>query len=155
MAKDRYEQLIKPHLKDIPEMYDTMTEEQIANALGVSRSSFERYKRIHPELVEALHSARQRLVKELKVTLKMKAMGFRYTESKTTERSTGGEVLSSVTETYERYAQPDLGSIHLLLKNLDPTWHNDDVQILEIKKKQIEVMEKKASENDWMVENGE
>lgn len=153
MAKDKYTTNILPYLADIPTMYDTMTEEQIAKALGVSRASFENYKKAHPELRAVLFSAKKKLVSDLKETLKMKAKGYRYTEKKKTVKTMGGQEVSSVEETFERYAQPDLGAIHLLLKNYDEEWHNDDTQTLAIKQKQVDIAEKKASESDWIAEN--
>ena len=155
MAKDKYTTNVLPFLADIPKMYDTMTEEQIAKALGVSRASFENYKKAHPELRAVLFSAKKKLVEDLKETLKMKAKGYRYTEKKKTEKRVGGEVISCVEETFERYAQPDLGAIHLLLKNNDPEWHNDDVQTMAMKQKTVDIAEKKASENDWVTPDGE
>ena len=45
--------------------------------------------------------------------------------------------------------QPDTGAIHLLLKNIDPNWRNDDATTLELKKRQTEIAEKKADAAEW------
>ena len=38
---------------------------------------------------------------------------------------------------------------HLLLKNLDPNWHNDDAETLDIKKKQVELQKQKLEQDNW------
>lgn len=146
--KNKYETNVKPHLKDIPRWYETMTEAQIAKKLGVSVASFEIYKNRYPELVECLQSGKELLIDELKATLKMKAKGFKYTETKKTIREVDGKKVK-VIEEYEKYSQPDTGAIHLLLKNIDTNWHNDDKATLDIKRKQLELNEKKLEQDEW------
>ena len=58
------------------------------------------------------------------------------------------DVIAKV-ETYKKYAQPDTGAAHLLLKNLDPNWHNDDAETLDIKKKQVELQKQKLEQDNW------
>ena len=52
-------------------------------------------------------------------------------------------------EKYKRYAHPDLGAIHLLLKNLDDSWRNDDKTAVDIKKQQLEIQREKAENAAW------
>lgn len=146
--KDKYFSHIEPNLKKIPKMYETMTESQIAKKLGVSVASWENYKRDHPELIEALRCGKEDLIDELKATLKKKAKGYYYTEKKKIIREYKGEK-EKVVEEHEKYAQPDTGAAHILLKNLDPDWHNDDKQTLELKKKQLEIQERKLEADEW------
>ena len=136
--KSRYETHVKPFLADISEWYELLTEEQIAKKLGVSVASFENYKRQYSELRECLKSGREHLIEELKITLKKKAKGFHYTETKKYIKQEGDKKVQIV-ETYERYAQPDTGAIHLLLKNLDETWRNDDKATIDIKREKLEL----------------
>lgn len=146
--RNKYETNVRPHLKDIPKWYETLTEGQIAKKLGVSVASFELYKNKYPELKECLLGARESLIEELKATLKMKAKGYTYKETKKTIREVNGEKVK-VIEEYEKYAHPDTGAIHLLLKNLDADWHNDDKQTMEMKRKQLELNERKIEQNEW------
>lgn len=146
--KNRYYTHVQPNLQKIPEWLETMTEAQIAARLGISVCSFEKYKTLYPELIEALQTGREQLCRDLKETLKKKAKGFYYTEKKTTQRKENGKAVI-VVETFEKYAQPDTGAIHLLLKNIDPEWTNDDRQNLEIKKKQLEIQKQKADNAEW------
>ena len=146
--KNKYENHIKPYLQKIPKWYETMTEGQIAKKLGVSVASWENYKNEHPELVQCLQAGKESLVEELKATLKKKAQGFYYTEKKKIIRDDGQDKLKIVEE-YDKYALPDTGAIHLLLKNLDDEWRNDDKPTYELKKKQIDIMQQKADQAEW------
>ena len=146
--KSRYETNVKPFLKLIPTWYATMTESQIAKKLGISVSSFEKYKNENQELRDALQTGKELLIEELKSALKMKAKGFTYTETKTTIRREGDRDVKTIEE-FERYAQPDTGAIHLLLKNLDESWRNDDKATMEMKREQLEIAKKKAENESW------
>ena len=148
--KNKYETHIQPNLAKISEWVATMTEAQIAQKLGINVRSFDRYKVDHEELRDALRAGKQDLIEELKATLKMKAKGFRYTEEKVIEKfDEAGNSTGKTVETYKKYAPPDLGAIHLLLKNLDDTWRNDDKATQDLKKEQVEIAKMKAEENNW------
>lgn len=144
----KYETHVEPYLKDIAEWVSTMSEAQIAKALGIAMSSFELYKNEHPELRQALQEGKRTLVEELKDTLKKKARGFKYTEKKTTVKQQNGTHVITV-ETYERYSPPDTGAIHLLLKNLDDTWRNDDADTMKLKRDKLEMERQKAESENW------
>lgn len=146
--KSLYETHVKPHLSEIQEWYELLTEGQIAKKLGISSATFENYKKKYPELLEMLQKGKQHLIEELKSSLKKKAIGFTYKEKKTTVRDEGGQKIRIIEE-FERYAQPDTGAIHLLLKNLDDEWHNDDQATIDMKKKQIEIAQQKADAENW------
>ena len=145
--KGKYETHVKPRLKEIVEWYEYYTEGQIAKKLGITQRTFTSYKKDHAELQEALISGRDALITDLKKTMKQKAKGFTYTETKRTIREIDGK-RTVLIEEYERYAQPDTGAIHLLLKNLDETWRNDDKATMDIKRGQLELAREKE-ENKW------
>lgn len=146
--KNKYETHVKPYLNQIQEWYEDLDERQIADQLGIAVSTWEKYKNQYPELREVLKKGKQHLVSELKTSLKKKAKGFYYEETKTCIREVGGKQVK-VIEKYKKYAQPDTGALHLLLKNLDENWHNDDQVTIDIKKKQLELTERKVDQNDW------
>lgn len=145
---NKYETNVKPYLNDIREWYTRMTIGEIADQLCVSRRSFYNYIEQHKELAEALESGKKQLVKELKDTLKRKAMGFYYTEKRKTIKEVNG-VNNIITEEVERYSPPDTASIHLLLKNLDETWHNDDAITIQQKQAKIDLEKQKAEQDIW------
>lgn len=145
--KGRYETHVQPFLPQIAEWYELLTEGQIAKKLGISVASFENYKNQHQELRDCLKHGRENLIEDLKNTLKKKARGFTYEETKTYIKEEGGKSVKII-EKYKRYAQPDTGAIHLLLKNLDDTWRNDDKVSVDLKREKME-LEKQKAENDW------
>lgn len=147
--KSKYETHVKPYLSQIEEWFQDLDERQIAvERLGIAVSTFENYKKKYPELREALKKGRQHLVGELKASLKKKAKGFYYEETKTSIRQEGGKEVK-VIEKYKKYAQPDTGAIHLLLKNYDPTWTNDDQTTIDLKREQLELAKQKAENDNW------
>lgn len=153
MAKSKYDSHVKPHLDKITKWTEDLTDEQIAARLRISRKSFIEYKKQHPELVEALEKGKKRLVVELKDTLKKKAKGFYYEEVKTVkihnpDSDAEPEWIEKI-EINRKYAQPDTGAAHLLLKNLDPTWRNDDAETMKLKKQQVEIQKQKLEQDNW------
>lgn len=127
-----------------------MTEGQIAKKLGIAPSTFELYKTKYPELIDALSRGKEILIDDLKDSLRKKARGFHYTETKRTYmENEAGEQLGVVrVESTEKYAAPDTGAIHLLLKNLDNDWRNDDKATMDLKREKLE-LEKQKSEDTW------
>lgn len=151
--KSKYEELVIPHLKDITKWTEDLTDAEIAERLNISRRTFATYKKEHPELREAIEKGKKVLVQQLKDTLKKKAKGFYYEEVKTVkihnpDADADQEWIERI-EVNRKYAQPDTGAAHLLLKNLDPTWHNDDRETMDIKKKQVELQKQKLEQDNW------
>ena len=146
--KSKYETHVKPFLSDIQEWYELLTEEQIAKKLGISVASFENYKRKYPEFKKVLQAGKQSLIEDLKQSLKKKALGFTYKEKKTYIKEVDGQRVKIIEE-YEKYAQPDTGAIHLLLKNLDKDWRNDDQATVDLKREKLELEKQKAENDNW------
>lgn len=146
--KNKYETHVKPYFEKIKKWYLTKTETQIAQKLGITVQSWIKYKNQYPELRELLQDSKEDLVDELKGILKKKAQGFYYTETTKTVIKGDGKEVKKIEER-QRYAQPDTGAIHLLLKNLDDDWHNDDKQTMDIKRKQVELTEQKINNDEW------
>lgn len=150
MAKKRgrksvYDTKIKPHFDDILEMCKTMTDKQISEVLGVGYSTFMKFKSEKIEFQEILKKGRMNLVADLRGILINRAKGFHYEEVETIEEY--GTITKKITK--RKYAQPDVASINLLLKNYDKdNWANDP-QALEIKKKELELKEKQVDNNLW------
>lgn len=146
--KNRYEEAVQPHLTEIEDWIRTMTEDQVAKRLGVSVSAFERYKKAQPELRKALQNGREWLRVDCMSALIKKALGHKETTTKKTVRKVDGVKTTYVEET-ESYYPPDTGALHLLLKNIDPEWHNDDQTTINIKREQLELEKEKAAANNW------
>lgn len=151
--KSKYERCVKPYLDDITKWTEEYTEGEIAEKLKICPETFSRYKTLFPELAEAVANGKTNLVKELKNTLKKKARGFHYEETKITkihnpDDESEQEWIEKI-EVNRKYAQPDTGAIHLLLKNLDPDWRNDDEATMNLKKEQLEIQKKRAEAESW------
>ena len=144
-----YAKQIEPYLDQIAEWYKTMTVRQIAAKLGVSKTSMYTYAKEHPELQAALDNGKAGLVDELQSAIKKKALGFTYEEKTVKESDSEKNGHEVVTTTVTKYMPPDLGSIHLLLKNLDPTWHDADMTTINLKKKELAIKEKRAEDAAW------
>ena len=148
---NKYKTHVEPFLDRIKELALVMTEEQIADTLGIAYSSFRVYKQKYPALNDNLQKGRKDLVCELKSTLIKKAKGYYYEEIKVIEElnpDTGTlEIVRR--EKNKKYAQPDVAAGNLLLKNYDKeNWANDP-QALELRRKEIELAERKLEAVEW------
>lgn len=165
---DKYEKYVEPYLDKIKNMALTMTEEQIAESLGVSISTWRRYKKCHEPLQIALKRGRNDLVTDLKSALIKKAKGYEYTEKKVIsqrvkwpddlyallieagfreEQIEQAELIK--TEITTKHVAPDVAAANLLLKNYDREfWRNDPAEY-ELRKKSIDLQEKKFENDSW------
>lgn len=142
---NKYETHVKPYLEDIKKWCQTMTEKQIARKLGIAYSSWCLYKNDYSELSETIKKGRQSLVVELKSTLIERAKGFQYTEKKVIKE--GGEVVRE--EIYTKSSLPDVAALNLLLKNYDKENWSNDPQVIELRKKELELRERQIENNEW------
>lgn len=152
MRQGKYETYVEPYLNEITKMAETQTEGEIAQRLGISVSSFKNYKAQHEELKEAIRKGRQSgrtaKIEKYKSLLEKRAEGFHYTETKKVIRSVDG-VRTQVVEEYEKYSPPDVGALHLLLKNLDDEWTNDDKKTMDLKKEKLEIERLRTELNNF------
>lgn len=146
--KNLYVSHVEPHLASIKTWSRFETEADIAKRLGVGYTNFKRYKADHKELADALREGKQDLVAELKDALRRKALGFHYEETKTTQRKENGKTIVSI-ETFKKYSPPDTVAAHLLLKNYDEDWHNDDCETIKQKRKALEQTDKRIEAQEW------
>lgn len=144
--KSAYEITIKPRFSDILKWLENgATERQIADNLGVSYSTFNKYKAEKTEFAEFLKNGRKSLVIQLRGVLVKKALGFSYKETK--KIIVGGEV-ERVEETVKT-ALPDVAALNLCLKNYDPDEWANDPQALKLKEKELELKREIADRDAW------
>lgn len=141
---NKYELCIKPYLDKIPEWYQRMDEGQMCKMLGVGKTSWAAYKKEYPEFAQCFVQGKLELVDQLYSALKRKALGFHEITKK--DVLVDGEVITLENDTYY---PPDLGSIHLLLKNLDESWHNDDKTTIELRRAELELKRERAAAENW------
>ena len=124
---------------------DLMTEAQIAKKLSVGYRNFCDYKRLYPQLEQAIKKGRSNLVMDLKSVLIKKAKGFSYEEKKIISDSDG----YTRKEVTQKYAPPDVAAINLLLKNYDKDNWSNDPQALKLKQEELELKKKQIEANNW------
>ena len=89
------------------------------------------------------------LVSDLQSALIKRAKGYEWTEVQILRSEDADGNVAVSTRTTNKHVPPDLGSIHLLLKNYDPEWRNDDATTLDLKRKELELKERRADADDW------
>lgn len=142
---NKYYTHVLPNLDKIEQLALTMSEEQIAKTLGIGYTSWKKYKNLYPTINDRIKKGRTQLVAELKSTLIQKARGFMYEETETIYEH-GREVKKVVKN---KYAQPDTGASHSLLKNYDKdNWANDP-QALQLKREELEIKKQQIEANLW------
>lgn len=166
--KNRYETHVAPFFPQILEwLSNGATEKQIAEKLGVGYSTWSDYKVKYQELGEILEKGRRNLVADLRGALVKKALGFDYTETKTVSEHVEmppemREVLLNSgftreqieqanlikTEVMNKHATPDVAALNLALKNYDKDDWSNDWQNYELRKKELELKEKKI-DDEW------
>lgn len=147
---NKYETHIKPRLAEVEKLSQFMTDKEMAKYFGVHVATWCDYKNKHSEFSEAIKKGRELLVCELKQTLVEKAKGFKYTEKKIVrERNEDGDLVITREEEYIKYSPPDVAALNLLLKNYDKeNWANDP-QILQLRKKELELRERQIEAGEW------
>lgn len=150
--KSVYDEKIKCRFDDIERWLKAgASEKQVAGALGVAYSTFNKYKVEKTELMDLLKSIdRSELVCDLRSALIKKAMGYTYEEKKqyiTEDLITGNK--KKHTEIYTKVAHPDVAAINLALKNYDKdNWANDPA-MLELKKQELELRKQAVEDGQW------
>jgi len=159
---------VKPYLTEIKEWCLTMTETQICKRLGIGKTAWYEYKKEYTELSDIIKKGRQDLVTELRSALIRKAKGYRYSETKEVEEYnklpvdmidvllSAGYSKESIRDTKSvrkevvlKEMSPDVAALNLALKNYDKeNWANDP-QMLDIRKKELKLQERKIDESSW------
>ena len=111
---------------------DTYTIAEICSQVGISLSTYHRWKDEHEEFataIEEAHEARmQFFVKEAKKSLLKKVQGYEVTETKVVTVPTKGDPSKPTIKeqtTQKKHIQPDTAAIIFTLANGDPTrWRN-------------------------------
>jgi hypothetical protein len=149
MPKPKYNEYVKPHIKDIEQWVRVGVEErEIARMLGISVQSLNVYKKQHSELSESLKKGRQHLVIELKNKLVERALGQSVTE--TTKQyvvlAKDGSKNTHVEKHVTKHP-PDVAALQILLKNWDRGWSDKPAE-LDIKRAELE-LKKAVAEQNW------
>lgn len=149
--KSVYEDKIKSRFDDIERwLKGGATERQVAAALGISYSTFNKYKAEKKEFAERLKSIdRSEIVLDLRSALLKKALGFTYEEKKQYIRQNENGEQNTYTEITTKTALPDVAAINLALKNYDrDNWANDP-QMIKLREQELELRKLQMESSNW------
>lgn len=126
MAKGKYaEWLIEDGLLKLQGWArDGLTDEQIAQNMGINVSTLYVYKNKYGEIAEALKRGKEVVDREVENALLKRALGYSFQEVTETETDKGTEVKT----TYKQMA-PDVTAIIFWLKNRKPKDYRDKQEI--------------------------
>lgn len=114
--------LIREQLPTITKMTrEGNSETEIIEYLKISRNTFYQYKKLHPELQQALDEGYRTSLEKVEAALFKSALGYSYDEV-TLERDRDGEMVETKRVTKE--VQPNVSAIMNILKNKRTTEWN-------------------------------
>lgn len=100
---------------------DGASEKEIYSSLGISSSTWIKYKKSNPEIQEALNEGYKYSLKNVEAALYKAAVGYEF-EEVTEERDSKGNMV--ITKVVKKKAQPNVSAIMNILKNkLDNEWN--------------------------------
>ena len=124
MAKGKYEQWLTPDGLLLLEAWarDGLTDEQIAEKIGIIRSTIYEWKKKYPDISDALKRGKEVVDVEVENALLKRAKGYKYTEV-TREIAADpetGELGLQITKTVTKEVVPDVTAQIFWLKNRKP-----------------------------------
>ena len=142
-TESQYDKKVKPYLTDIARYSRCgVTEGQLCEYYGVGKTAWAEYKKNNAELTEILCKAHRELKTDLINQSYKVAMGYEYTETTTVEyKDKDGTVTGSKTTTHTKYAKSDGGMLQFLLINRYPAEYARDPQVIELRKRALELAE--------------
>lgn len=127
MAKGKYEEWLEPEglLKIEGWARDGLSDEQIAENMGISRSTLNEWKNKYSDISDTLKKGKEVVDRQVENALLKRALGYKYTEV-TKERIEGGFV---VTKEVTKEVIPDTTAQIFWLKNRKPNEWRDKKDI--------------------------
>lgn len=123
MAKGKYQKWLTPDGKLLLEAWarDGLTDEQLAEKMGVNRATLYAWKSKYPDISDALKRGKEVVDIEVENALLKRAKGYEYLEEKVEIEELPGGVIKSrkVVQTIKQVA-PDVGAAAFWLKNRRP-----------------------------------
>ncbi len=150
----KYETHIKPYFKEIKEMLEKgLTEREIAKALHVAYSTYNKYKAEMPEFAELVKSKDMApLISDLENALIRKALGFEYNETKRyIKKDAEGQPSVVYTEINTKYQPPSETAIFGALNRFDPNYKKDKAYY-ELKRQELELKKAIAKATNFDLE---
>lgn len=110
---------------------DGLTDEQIANNLGINVATLYRYKKQHSEFCESLKKGKEVIDFEVENALLKRALGYNYTEKtyETNYNETLGRYVKTLTKEVTKQVSPDTTALIFWLKNRKPEKWRDKIDV--------------------------
>lgn len=134
------------------------TDEEIADRLGIARSTLSKWKSENKAFAEAMEIGKESADAEVELSLYKRAIGYRYKEKKViVQMDKDGNQMPARIETVEKEVLPDVTAQIFWLKNRKPDKYRDKQDIAIEKDKDIKIIVAPAStmEKDEGNEDGE
>lgn len=146
----KYDTNVKPHLEQIKEWRKVgATIENICDVLDIGKSTWNVYEKEHPEFRDAIKKGKDVFCLDLRGELAKLAVKHTLETKKQyikQDMETGHK--TQYTEITTREVDADKGAIHMLLKNLDPNWH-DDPAFYDLRRQELELRKSIAEANNF------
>ena len=147
MAKSKWP-LVKDKLALIEKWArDGLTEAQISANLGISRTTFNEYKKLYPDLLDTLKRGREVDIAFIENALVKRARGYEYEEIKTYIKKEEDGRTITYTEKTKKHLPPDVGACAIILKNRGD--YTNDKALLELKKQELELKKMMEEAKVW------
>lgn len=149
--KSKYETDVLPFIDDIKKAVESgATLEEIADALGIAKSTLCKYKNEKKELKDAFARGREKIVFEIKAALLKKALGYEYKEKKTVAKTdeNGNPIISAIEE-YQKHQPPSETAANMLLRNYDKEWCENDKATVNLKQQKFNLEKAIAEANNF------
>lgn len=136
----KYDREIKPYIDDIRKAVEAgATDEEIAEAFGIAKSTLYKYKKEKKEFSQAFARGREKVVIEIKAALLKKALGYYYEEEKRVGKTDKDGENIVLVEVYKKYQAPSETAAAMLLRNYDAEWNDNDHAAKRLKEQEIEL----------------
>lgn len=123
MAKSKWEQVKDKLVLVEGWARDGLTDEQIANNLGISKDTFYKYKKNYPDFSDTLKKGKEVVDYEVENALLKRALGYEYTETTKEIKENGNKIIKKTT----KQVAPDVTAQIFWLKNRKPNKWKDKI----------------------------
>lgn len=152
MAKKRnnYDSLIQPKLPSIEKWTrEGLTQDQIAQNLGVGVSTFRKYITDHVDLLETINKGKIIAVAEVENALFKRALGYDYTETKEVIKEDANGDMVRTLEKHTKHLPPDVAACFILLKNKDRGNWSDNPMKIDLEREMAEWRKELEEKQAW------
>lgn len=135
---------------------DGLTDEQIADNIGIRRPTLYEWKKRHPDIADALKKGKEVVDRHVENALLKRALGYRYDEvteePKTDVNLETGQIetVMAVTKRVTKEVQPDVTAQIFWLKNRKPEQWRDKQEIVHDGKLALDVDIERMSDDELL-----